>query len=135
VLRATTVRDNASEGGFVERCAWKCQRKTLDARFGLTGQHGDGAGVQTAGKKKSHRNVSDEVRFDSVFQERSQMAGGGRKFPGAVGIASGRTAGSVVPRSGARNAAALGNVHQHFVAGRQGKNTFEKSDWLRNAAK
>src|ERR1700692_4648295 len=51
-----------------------------------------------------------------------------------MGIARGRAAGSVVPGVSARNAAALGNVHQHFVAGRERKNVFEKSDRLRNAA-
>src|ERR1700730_18132056 len=61
------------------------------------------------------------------------MACGGGKFPGPVGIASSGTAGSVVPGASARNAAALGNVHQHFVTGREGENTFEKSDRHRNA--
>src|SRR6202162_6556144 len=62
------------------------------------------------------------------------MAYGRRKFPGPLWIARGGPAGGVIPGASARNAAAFGNVHQHFVAGGQGENTIEKSDGLRNAA-
>ena len=130
VTRAAALGNDARERRFVVGGAGESEREAGDACLGSSGEHGDGAGIETARKKQADGDVGDEMGFDGAFQKRAEVAGGGGKSFGTPGIASGGTASGIVPGAGARDAAAFGNVQQHFVARRQRENAVEEGDRL-----
>ena len=67
VLRAAAIGDHSRERSFIESRSGKSQREAANAGMRAARQHGDGAGIESARKKKAHGNIGDEVRFDGVL--------------------------------------------------------------------
>src|ERR1700684_701017 len=105
MLRATTFRYYSGQRRFVKACSRKSQRETSTAPFSTSRKHRNGATIKAARQKKATGNICDEMRLDRILQKRTQLLGRRRKLPGALGIAGGGAASTVVPRARSRDAA------------------------------